>query len=300
MKVAVLIISALLSFLPLNLIDYSSNVKILVHSSEHFVWYVDLPSLLYLVSNGIELEKYYDYPEEVLDLLVKNFGCHERFNDTQNTEKLSVFVRLSNYAYATSNEVSVPVDSFRNEYCDYNNGWFYVLLTHEMVNMYTARTVSPGWPVDWWADHKSPYPLVTACLIMNQTDIAKLSKISECHLSNNLNKPFVKMFFSIYKNFGSEFFKKMFDLMRNDSIELDYIGENPSLLRTEYVFVYMLLSNESVAKILDQYHPGFNQSVLNETKKIILARNFVFNGHEEFLYDYLSGNYEYVASLAPS
>ena len=40
--------------------------------------------------------------------------------------------------------------------------WAHILITHEMVNLFTGQVVSGGWPVDWWANHRSPFPLMTA------------------------------------------------------------------------------------------------------------------------------------------
>lgn len=31
-----------------------------------------------------------------------------------------------------------------------------------MVNLFTGQVVSGGWPVDWWANHRSPFSLMTA------------------------------------------------------------------------------------------------------------------------------------------
>ena len=31
-----------------------------------------------------------------------------------------------------------------------------------MVNLFSGEVVSGGWPVDWWANHRSPFPLMTA------------------------------------------------------------------------------------------------------------------------------------------
>jgi hypothetical protein len=38
-----------------------------------------------------------------------------------------------------------------------------------MVNLSTGALASGGWPMDWWADHRSPFPLMTAVQI--ETDL---------------------------------------------------------------------------------------------------------------------------------
>ena len=35
--------------------------------------------------------------------------------------------------------------------------WGYLFPVHESINLFTGL-MSPGWPTDWWADHRSPFP----------------------------------------------------------------------------------------------------------------------------------------------
>jgi len=35
--------------------------------------------------------------------------------------------------------------------------WGYLIPLHESINLFTGL-LSPGWPTDWWADHRSPFP----------------------------------------------------------------------------------------------------------------------------------------------
>jgi len=35
--------------------------------------------------------------------------------------------------------------------------WGYLLPLHESINVFTGL-LSSGWPMDWWADHRSPFP----------------------------------------------------------------------------------------------------------------------------------------------
>ena len=35
--------------------------------------------------------------------------------------------------------------------------WGYLFPLHESINLFTGL-MSPGWPADWWADHRSPFP----------------------------------------------------------------------------------------------------------------------------------------------
>lgn len=58
---------------------------------------------------------------------------------------------------------TVTGDAFSNEKTDPTSGevirgfWGYLLPLHESINVFTGL-LSPGWPMDWWADHRSPFP----------------------------------------------------------------------------------------------------------------------------------------------
>jgi len=58
---------------------------------------------------------------------------------------------------------TVTGDAFSNAYNDpvthkrIVGFWGYVLPLHESINVFTGL-LSNGWPSDWWADHRSPFP----------------------------------------------------------------------------------------------------------------------------------------------
>jgi hypothetical protein len=58
---------------------------------------------------------------------------------------------------------TVTGDAFTNTYNDpitkapIPGFWGYLLSLHESINVFTGLT-SGGWPTDWWADHRSPFP----------------------------------------------------------------------------------------------------------------------------------------------
>jgi hypothetical protein len=58
------------------------------------------------------------------------------------------------------------------------HGFFgYLLTLHEAINVYTGL-VSGGWPTDWWADHRSPFP--------NAFDYEIMQAIGTAQNNNNL------------------------------------------------------------------------------------------------------------------
>jgi hypothetical protein len=58
--------------------------------------------------------------------------------------------------------IGCAYDAFINVANGIKGYWAYVFITHEMVNMFSGDVVSGGWPVDWWADDRSPFPMMTA------------------------------------------------------------------------------------------------------------------------------------------
>ena len=113
--------------------------------------------------------------------------------------------------------------------------WAHILITHEMVNLFTGQVVSGGWPVDWWANHRSPFPLMTAVEI----EYALVPQMAVFHERQGREDPLVGMFMHLKDQFGWAMFRKAFRTAIDDGIHWDAFGGNPSALRTAYVAAYL-------------------------------------------------------------
>jgi len=114
------------------------------------------------------------------------------------------------------------------------NRWCLCLSVQELVNIFTG-SLSSGWPVDWWANHKSPFPIMAAIRTVRNLGYVKEA---EEHNKEFLQDPLYKWFDSLTPLW--KVFSDMFERMWSDGISWDRIGVNPSKLRTNYVLAYMM------------------------------------------------------------
>jgi hypothetical protein len=110
-----------------------------------------------------------------------------------------------------------------NQYC-------YGIIAHELCNLLTGEKISPGWPTEWWANHRSPFPT----MIANQA----LRKIVPQFYRawGDYNDPLVVMFDRLYSDFPG-MFPKMFAKMRELRVSLQNV-EDPRLSHIAYYFMF--------------------------------------------------------------
>jgi hypothetical protein len=136
-----------------------------------------------------------------------------------------------------------------------------------MVNLFTGQIVSGGWPVDWWANHRSPFPLMTAV----EVEYALVPQMAVFHEKQGREDPLVGMFLQLKDQFGWAMFRKAFQTAIDDGIHWDAIGANPSPLRTAYVAAYLQIgAPEDIGGILGPLVPDYNAQTV---KDIVKARS---------------------------
>ncbi len=161
--------------------------------------------------------------------------------------------------------IGVSYDAFFNVAYGIKGYWGYVLITHEMVNLFTGQIVSGGWPVDWWADHRSPFPLMTAV----QIEYVLVPQVA-IHHAEQMSDPLCQFFLRLKDQYGWALFRKAFKIAVEDGINWDRIGENPSPLRTNYVCAYLQVSApEDLTPYFQKAVPNFDAKMMRE---IIKAR----------------------------
>ena len=161
--------------------------------------------------------------------------------------------------------IGVIYDAFFNEFAGIKGYWGYVLIAHETVNLYTGQVLGGGWPVDWWADHKSPFPAMVAVELL--FDIKPEVAVVHHRL---LSRDTLYMAFRRLKSdFGWAMFRRALRYMREDGIVLDRLGKNPSRLRTDYVAAYLVLgASEDITPILVEAGVG----TLDPEEALAIAR----------------------------
>jgi hypothetical protein len=150
--------------------------------------------------------------------------------------------------------IGISYDAFHNVHQGVKAFWAYAIITHEMVNLFTGQIVSGGWPVDWWADHISPFPLMTAV----QIEYALKPDVAVIHAAQ-AQGPLDHMFARLHDQFGWAMFRRAFRAAIRDGINWASVGGNPSPLLTNYVCAYLQLgAPEGLRPYLQGAVPGYD------------------------------------------
>jgi hypothetical protein len=205
--------------------------------------------------------KYFDYGEQILTTLGTLFASPQPAG-----KQFTVQVNTPNGGAHTGTDgfgdgVAVTGDAFWNtvttklsngQTVTINGFWGYLLTLHEAINVWTGR-VSQSWPMDWWADHRSPFP--------NSMDYHVMLSIGQSQGNATLTNaalyqhdrmgvptlggydPQVGMMDSFFDRFGGfNAYINTFTLMQGDGLKLDGVSKtNPSVAITHYVMAYLQL-----------------------------------------------------------
>jgi hypothetical protein len=173
--------------------------------------------------------------------------------------------------------------------------WATVYITHEMANLFTGILVSGGWPRDWWADDKSPFPYMTGV----QIEFQLAPEIGLHHLGEiKPDDTQFAMFTHLKDRFGWEMFRRAFTMAIDDGINWDRFASNPSPLRTNYVAAYLEMgAREDLSSDMTGPVPSYDHKVV---AKIIQAHQ-LWKAHPQESSEsradrdaFLSGNYQNV------
>jgi hypothetical protein len=140
--------------------------------------------------------------------------------------------------------------------------WGYLILVHESINAYTGQIGGGGWPTDWWADDRSPFPNALDVEVLrtigNQENNSTVQAAGNAQYERfadpsqpNGYDPETGMyvgFFSQYGGFAA--YSRFFQLVQNDGIkwpsvsgDTHYTGDNNwSAQLSEYVIAYLSMS----------------------------------------------------------
>lgn len=235
--------SAALILCSFSLTNPQEGKIVKIHEGKHWVWFAREDQFERYKQ---DIERFYDYADRAFEYLCNAWGL----KPPQEKYVLFVWPRTGG-GFATgdiveihqitgkpSPGIGVSFDAFFNVVYGIRGYWGYVLITHEMVNLFTGQIISGGWPVDWWANHRSPFPLVTAV----QIEYALVPEVAIHHAKQINADPLCQMFLRLKDQYGWHLFRKAFKLAVDDGINWERIGENPSKLRTNYVCAYLQMA----------------------------------------------------------
>lgn len=234
---ALLLIVLFLSLLTVAL-RLQSDGYVLVYRGKYFDWYA-------YKSTWDKYKSYYlsqiDYPDQVYEQLVEILGI-DIIADTPDHRLYLLVDQRTGGAFATryiseigkGPGIGVAYDAWFNVYSgrDY---WSVELIAHEIVNLFTGH-IAAGWPVDWWADTKSPFPYAIKIIVERN-----LGHYDAAEASLRSADPLVKMFLQFMSIYGSDIYSRFLQAIRNDGWS-QWFTPNPSKLLSEYVAAYLSLA----------------------------------------------------------
>ncbi|MFZ1081684.1 MAG: hypothetical protein WAO19_07140 [Candidatus Kryptoniota bacterium] len=250
-----------------------------VHSGKYWDWYADASTW---AANVAAVTPIFPVMDTATDQLDRDWGT------SSPTAKLYVYIdaSLSGAAYSTgdisqvddargkspSPGIGLAPDLFTGMNYGAIGGTAIVFGVHETVNQRTANVSVAGWPVDWWADNKSPFPGMTEVHLLNQIGYNTIAKNDDLNLSGD---PLYLMMKNIQAHYGWGIFTNMFSALRakgvNDWSYIDGGAANPSSELTAYVTAYMVKAsgepiatfNAFVSGVIPTYSEAETQAIFN-------------------------------------
>jgi hypothetical protein len=219
------------------------------YRSEYTIWCVHPQSW---TDHQTDIQSFFSYSDGVIAKLIDLFGVQP------DNLPYYVVARDPDGGAQTPTRygpgVEVTADAYWNSAWGVQGYWGYLLTLHEFVNQWTGL-VTGGWPTDWWADHRSPFPNSMDWHIMEDLGMqdaagAQKGRFTDPHSGSYDSE--VVMFDDIFDIYGFDGYKQAFGLIRGDGLQwydlrdppdytsrTDCVSGNPSQLLAEYVIAYL-------------------------------------------------------------
>lgn len=262
-------LSVLVSAAALTQAAYQSSPFVKIHEGRHWTWIARQDQY---DKQKADIEALYAYADKAFDTLCKNWGMKppkSKYILLVNPQPGGGFaagdIGEAHGLVSTSGDrpgIGCSYDAFSGTANGIKAYWAHILITHEMVNLFTGQIVSGGWPTDWWADHRSPFPYMTAVSIESEL----VPNMAVFHARDGHDK-LIWMFDGLRKTYGWAMFRKAFKTAIEDGVNWDRFGENPSALRTAYVCAYLQLgAPKDISSVLAQV-PDFDAQAMKDIVK---------------------------------
>lgn len=188
-----------------------------------------LSGVIYLYASNIKFEVRSDFPSQnqwVKKLLIKSSAELNKMFLNENVplpKKILVTIKkdsrlkgIAGNASRYNNSINFKSNMWQK---DKYRTW---IIIHELTNLLSSYYGCNGYPSDWWANGRSPFPEYTSILIMQRLGLKK-----EALWRKNVHKDKEdhKFYWVLDKQFGSKVFKKFFYLIKKNNIELNKIGK---------------------------------------------------------------------------
>lgn len=266
-----------------------------IHEGAHWTWYARSDQFQ---AHEADIRAQYDYADHAFEALEDAWGLkpkESRYNLLVMDHPGGGFAagdisEVHGLTGKNSPGIGCSYDAFYNVAHGVKAYWAPVLITHEMVNLFTGAIVSGGWPTDWWADDRSPFPYMTSVEI----EFRLVPQIGVYHLAES-NDPQIKMFRRMKDQYGWEMFKRAFQMAIEDGIDWSRVGGDPSAQLTNYVAAYLEMgARADLSKLMTGPVPNYNHAkvlAIIDAHRRWKAHARESNDYGKALVAFLSGRY---------
>lgn len=230
------------------------------YRSELTVWCVYEPAW---TDHQADIEGFFPFGDDAVTKMIEVFNVNP--NDLPDKPHLPYTIEVGQsdgIAHTPSNfgpGVRVTGDAFWNEFGGVQGYWGYLLTLHEFVNQWTGL-VTGGWPTDWWADHRSPFPNAMDYRVFDDLGYPAVAEVHRNRFivpgTDGYDEQVVLFGETLFNlpNFGFEGYSRSFALIQADQMSWSKLRDppnyqeqtqfgsgNPSSLLSEYIIAYISL-----------------------------------------------------------
>jgi hypothetical protein len=245
-----------------------------VYSSQYARWCVDTT---YWAANQQSISNFYSYYDGAVAQLISLFNVQPSLPIVVEVTTPTGGACDCGPKFGEQQSVVITGDAYSNTFNNPQNNqavpgfWGYLLTLHETINAFTG-SVSGGWPTDWWADHRSPFPNAMDEQVMkyigteqnNQTLLnaaqAQHERFADPGISGYDSE--VAMFDNFFNQYGGfKAYSKFFQLVEKDKLswpsvsqDSSYTGDNDySALLSEYVAAYLSMAFNTTSDLTSTF-----------------------------------------------
>ena len=207
-----------------------------IYRTSHWIWFCDST---WYSANKQYVDPFLDWPETCYLKIAEWLGLALPPGSFDGGRR-AVYVdpRSGFFAWAGGGNIGIGKDVFVSL-----PSWADVVIPHETTNMFTAEGVCGGWPTDWWANSRSPFPAMVAVKV----EAFYNKPYWQQHDADDSNDPTYVMFKDLQSTYDWSLFQGAFREMNEHNVDLSQIRseyEDPNwlskgYLKSHYVAYYL-------------------------------------------------------------
>ena len=262
--------AALLALLCIFLSSTTQAQTVCIHRGTTFIWYT---TENIWTNHQADISAMFDYMDREFAQTVSDWGIapprrhYYLWVDPQTGGGFATgnIGEISDVTGQPAPGIGVAYDAYFNTAYGIKRFWAYAIGTHETQNLLTGQSLSAGWPRDWWADDKSPFPGMSAVRVEAELGLADISAAHDADFGGSRLYAMMK---GLQSHYGWSIFRNAFAQVKADGIQwtaLDH-GYNPSAILTAYVTAYLVMGSGDTLSNLDANFfngviPGYRSDV---------------------------------------